>query len=217
MVGKVFTKAYWQDTWRYLTDFDREKSLAEKFEIIFGILAVNLLYIVFIINFLQFILPQSALQKYVYWGWMVNDADLQEQMRKALMKNWTVAIFFMVFLAPIWEEFAFRVYWFWNRLRERAKEASRECDRGFVAAQGRMPLWPLVVMSSIIFGLVHGGPINVLIQGVGGLFLSYAFLINNRSYLSAVILHALYNGMILLTIYIGSKSAIMALTLPYWL
>ena len=34
----------------------------------------------------------------------------------------------------------------------------------------------VMVVSSIIFGLIHGGPLNLVFQGVGGFFLSIIFL-----------------------------------------
>ena len=38
----------------------------------------------------------------------------------------------------------------------------------------RSSIW--ILISSIIFGYLHGGPINILVQGVGGVFLFIIFL-----------------------------------------
>lgn len=214
-MSSVFSREYWRNTWQYLTDFDREKTLPEKFCIVVGLLAANLLYVALILWVLNMVFSAETLQKYIFWGWLTGNNNVQSQLFDAVQYNWGIAIFFTMFLAPIWEEFVFRAYWFWKKLRKRDKEEMYM--KTFVAVKGRMPIWDFVVMSSMIFGICHGGPINILIQGVGGLFLAYAFLICRKSYLSAVLLHAGFNGMLLLAVYIGSQSALSALTLPYWL
>jgi membrane protease YdiL (CAAX protease family) len=52
---------------------------------------------------------------------------------------------------------------------------------------------PVIVISSFIFGLMHGSFYNVFIQGVIGVIASYVYLKNNYCYWSAVSYHALWN------------------------
>ena len=54
-----------------------------------------------------------------------------------------------------------------------------------------------VFATSVIFGLLHGSVLNVFLQGVGGLALSWVYLRNGKSYLSAVFTHALYNATVI--------------------
>jgi len=55
----------------------------------------------------------------------------------------------------------------------------------------------LIVVCGIAFGLAHGHPLNVFIQGFAGLMLGHLYLKNARSqlssYLSCVAVHAMYN------------------------
>jgi len=211
----ILKKETWVSSWRYLTDFDKEKTIGEKFGIVAGLLVLNLLYTFIIISVLQAICSETTLQKYIYWGWLTKSNDVQDKMYKVMQSNWGISVFFAVVLSPLWEELVFRTYWFWKKLRKRDKEAFY--NKAFTAEHGKMPIWDFVFFSSIIFGILHGGPINIPIQGVGGLFLAYCFLLCGRSYWSAVLLHAGFNGALLIVSYIGSKGAIVALTLPHWL
>jgi membrane protease YdiL (CAAX protease family) len=199
----------------WLTDFRPGKSVGEKFSVIVTVLLLNLLYIWGIISLLKFIFSQEKLAKYIYWGW-ASGQNVPDILYVSLIKSLALTLFFAVVLAPLWEELVFRAYWFWKKLRKRDKEEML-LPEDMRLKLGRMPIWDFVIFSSIIFGIAHGGPINILIQGVGGMFLSYVFLRNGRSYWSAVVLHALYNLTIILIAYNGSKSAIYALTMPYWL
>jgi membrane protease YdiL (CAAX protease family) len=91
------------------------------------------------------------------------------------------AFFFSVIFAPLWEELAFR-----HAPYLIAKKLNESLKVNFT--------WPIMILSSVIFGWGHGlGPISLLIQGVAGLALSYAYLKNNYSYWSSVIVHALWN------------------------
>lgn len=62
-------------------------------------------------------------------------------------------------------------------------------------------LWPVIILSSIVFGRIHGSWHNVFIQGLGGIVLSVAFL--KGGYVSSVIAHAVFNFVILVIIVIG--------------
>jgi membrane protease YdiL (CAAX protease family) len=85
-------------------------------------------------------------------------------------------IFFTCIFAPLWEELAFRVV---------------PIQLGLKIDPQIVPL--VIVLSSLLFGWGHGGVVNLLIQGVMGLVLSWVYVRNNYSYWSAVILHSLWN------------------------
>jgi membrane protease YdiL (CAAX protease family) len=91
-------------------------------------------------------------------------------------------IFFMgVISAPLWEEYAFRVF------------PQKVAGWAESAVPGTKMLIPLMVFTSIIFGYGHGGPIHIWIQGVAGLIFSYCYIKTNCSYWSSVCLHFLTN------------------------
>jgi membrane protease YdiL (CAAX protease family) len=91
-------------------------------------------------------------------------------------------IFFLACIfAPLWEEAVFRYF-----------------PIRWAYSMGNM-LTPMLVMSSMIFGLMHGSILNILFQGVGGLIISWVYL-KNGSYWWAVLSHALWNIMIIFAI-----------------
>ena len=60
-----------------------------------------------------------------------------------------------------------------------------------------------IAVCGIIFGWMHGSPLNVFIQGFVGLMLGWLFVKNYSSqwaaYFSCVIVHALYNFTVIMT------------------
>lgn len=52
----------------------------------------------------------------------------------------------------------------------------------------------IMFLVSLIFGFMHGGNINIFIQGIGGIGFSYLYL-KQRSYWSVVFVHFLWNFM----------------------
>lgn len=93
--------------------------------------------------------------------------------------GWTM-FFLAVVLAPLWEEAVFRYF---------PLSIAKGVDKKYT--------WPIVVLSSIIFGLAHGSVINILIQGVSGFLLAGVYIKNGFSYRSSVCYHALWNGMVM--------------------
>lgn len=87
--------------------------------------------------------------------------------------------FTTVILAPFWEEAVFRYF--------PITLARKLGVDNF--------LIPFMVLSSIIFGLGHGSPINILIQGAMGFVMACIYVKNGFSYWSTVTLHALWNFM----------------------
>jgi len=59
-----------------------------------------------------------------------------------------------------------------------------------------------------LFGFLHGGIMNVYIQGVAGFFFGWVYIKNGNSYWSAVITHSLHNTFLLVIIPILVKSYI---------
>jgi hypothetical protein len=93
--------------------------------------------------------------------------------------------FTAIIMAPLWEELAWRV-----------------APIKFAKALSPLLVWPVVLLSSIHFGLGHSSmyyPMQyaLLIQGVGGFILSWVYIKNNYSYWPNVLLHALINFMII--------------------
>jgi len=220
-MGKV--KQWFGRNWQFLTDFEIKtnadgsvikKSFTEKFTVVISTLFLDLLWVIGIIALLTYIFSPGTINKYSFWGWM-NGSVVAERLSVAINKSIWLSLFFAVLLAPLWEEFAFRYYWLKKKLRKIDKEKIESPE--LANKIGRIPIWETVVFTTIIFGIVHGGPINLLIQGVGGLVLSYVYLRNGRCFMSAVVLHALYNfTVIMFAYYSQSKTLLNAVTMPFW-
>jgi membrane protease YdiL (CAAX protease family) len=85
--------------------------------------------------------------------------------------------FFACIWAPLWEEAAFRY-------------APITIAKNF----GPQFLFPVIIISSVLFGWGHGsGPVSLLIQGVGGFLFSLLYIKNGFSYKSSVTAHFLWN------------------------
>jgi membrane protease YdiL (CAAX protease family) len=54
-------------------------------------------------------------------------------------------------------------------------------------------MWPVIVIVSALFGYLHGGFSNIIIQGVFGVVFSWVYINNGYSYWSSVVLHSLWN------------------------
>jgi len=86
-------------------------------------------------------------------------------------------IFRCCVFAPLWEELAFR-------------HAPILIAKEFGI---RRFLLPVLIISSILFGYLHGGPENVLIQGIYGFIFACVYVKNDFSYRSSVIIHSMWN------------------------
>jgi membrane protease YdiL (CAAX protease family) len=93
---------------------------------------------------------------------------------------WT--FFTAVVVAPLWEELAFRVI---------PIRVATQLDLKL----GTKLLWPIIGLSSIMFGLGHDSfwPFHLLFQGAMGVVFSYLYIKNNYSYWPNVLLHAMWN------------------------
>ena len=59
---------------------------------------------------------------------------------------------------------------------------------------------PTIILSSALFGWLHYGAASWPIQGVLGFILSIVYIKNGRSYWSAVALHAMWNGYVMIVL-----------------
>lgn len=93
-------------------------------------------------------------------------------------ETWFGSFFFACIFAPLWEEAVFRHF-------------ALTLVKG--SSNFKKNIVPIVILTSCIFGYLHGSIINMLIQGVAGLVLSAVYIRNGFSYWSSVSLHALWN------------------------
>jgi uncharacterized protein len=90
--------------------------------------------------------------------------------------------FSALILAPIWEEYVFR--------HIPLKWVSSFSNKDYT--------WAVMVISSVLFGLIHGGVYNIFIQGVVGMISAWLYFRNDKSYWSCVVYHMAYNMYIIL-------------------
>ena len=79
-------------------------------------------------------------------------------------------------IAPLWEELVFRV-------------APIKLAQVF----GPDTLWPIILISSALFGWGHGGVEGLIFQGVMGVIFCVLYIKNNYSYWHNVLFHGLWN------------------------
>ncbi len=84
-------------------------------------------------------------------------------------------IFFGLIFAPIVEEIVFRV----------PLKIVKKLDPDFMI--------PMIIISSAVFGWLHGGIIKLPIQGVIGAAIAWVYIRNGYCYWSAVTTHFLWN------------------------
>lgn len=91
--------------------------------------------------------------------------------------NFLYYFVFACVLAPLWEELAFR-----------------ELPAKIAKSINPIIVYPILLLSAIIFGWMHGyGVLSLLRQGVTGTAFSVVYVKNGYSYWSAVAVHALWN------------------------
>lgn len=101
--------------------------------------------------------------------------------------------FFVCILAPLTEEILFRALPIQFAQITAAVAAALGIEKC-----SRFTMWTCIGISGILFGWLHGSPLNILYQGMGGLLLAWLYVKNNNSYLSAVAAHFLWNFMLLI-------------------
>jgi len=102
-----------------------------------------------------------------------------------------VELFENIIFAPIWEEFVYR----WAPITF----VLTFFIRGRGPSISNKSLWPVIIISSYIFGWGHegNGIENLLLQGVGGIFMSILYIrTNNIKY--SILFHMIWNTFCLL-------------------
>lgn len=161
-------------------DFSRELSFREKCWNIAITLGVSAIWVIVMVIFMFGILGlaakdlQNAIQATITF-------KLADQLRAD--EDWLLIFFLACIMAPLWEECVFRysVIKFGQTLDQ------------LKVIWGASTLLPLILTSSIIFGILHGSVINILIQGFLGAAFCWLYLKNNNSYWSVVAAHAIWN------------------------
>ncbi|MFH1193373.1 MAG: CPBP family intramembrane glutamic endopeptidase [bacterium] len=181
---------------------EKDISFRVKLSLVFCMLAIDITYTFFIIMFLKRLYGQVAFQKKVFSVWqLVTDImkkpNFYDAVKISAKKSVWQSLFAGCLLAPIWEEYAFRIYWFTKTGRKRLKE-KLTLHPAHLDIIGILPYIGTMLFTSIIFGLVHGGALNIVLQGVGGFFLAYTYLRNGHSAWSAILQHSLFNFTLIL-------------------
>lgn len=92
---------------------------------------------------------------------------------------------FTCLIAPMWEELIYR----WLPLML-TRKIHRHTGHDYTIYA--------ILLSSAVFGIGHNNGIySILLQGVGGVILSYLFILNGYRYWYNVLAHALWNASIL--------------------
>lgn len=156
-------------------DFGKhEHSLFGNIKNVLTAYSFNLIWCIFIIAFLRIILNMT----------LVEIRGLMSM--QILAQGIGQAFFRAVVLAPIWEEAFYRI-------PLRAAVALEGKDSGNILETSIV--LPAILFSAISFGLAHGSVLNILIQGVSGLALSWVYL--KSGYKWAVLTHAMWNFMLM--------------------
>lgn len=159
-------------------------------------------------NFLQqwsFLAFQWSLDRYF-------EINFREFLQSSIQNNILFSSFTALIFAPFWEEGVFRKIWLGGKARKIDVENIRYWKEHKIT--GKRTYVNTFLLSSAIFGLVHGSPLNILIQGVGGMHLAYVYLRTGRCYWAAFALHALYNAVWIFFEYSSTwKNAIFAIML----
>ena len=124
-----------------------------------------------------------------------------------------MAFFLTCILAPLWEELAFRYvplslaksmeiilirsFSHKNQQNRRNHGLEYNCDQNIVYGnlKGTGFILPVMLLSSVVFGIIHGNVVNIMYQGVGGFI--FAWLMMKGGYWPAVIAHSTWNFMLM--------------------
>lgn len=163
--------------YRWFFDFSEELRPLKKFDNILYCLAFNFFWTFSISGFLRLLgHSEKALDEALSANILLNVLGPM-----AILGIPAFKLFFVCVVAPLWEEFVFRVFPL-NLHRT-----------GFLIKNYRLFLLHFSLFSSMLFGLLHGSPINLLFQSMAGFTLCWLYLKNNRSYVSIVATHAIWN------------------------
>lgn len=161
-----------------LFNFDHKHSLLGKIKNILFAWSINIFYILIAFSFLTWMFDVDSVTSWIQSTCFTSSYSLDTI---SLLYGNFAAFFMACIFAPIWEEAAFR--FFPIQLAKSSKDKAKI-------------LLPIVIISSIVFGICHGSIINIMIQGAGGFILAWVALKNN-DFWSSVIAHAIWNWMIM--------------------
>lgn len=161
-----------------LFDFDHKHTALGKAKNILFAWSINVFYTIIAFAFLTWMFDWNTVTNAVQ-STVFSTAYSLDNIR--LFFGDFATFFLACIFAPVWEEALFRYF--------PLSMAKASKNRAAV-------LLPIVVASSILFGLAHGSIINILIQGVSGFILAWVALKNN-DYWSSVIAHAIWNWQII--------------------
>lgn len=165
----------------FLFHFPEKPSLLKKVSNVLWAVYLEFLWAALMILFLTyaFNFPAFQLREVIQGNITVYAAE------KIFGPKMRYIFFFTCIMAPLWEESVFRYF------------AIRVGQLGDKLMGQSWLLFPMILVSSIVFGILHGSVLNILFQGFGGLVLCWLYLKNGNSYWSVVITHALWNFIII--------------------
>src|SRR4051812_14118933 len=156
------------------------KKLLEPLRNVLAIIAFNIIWIILIILFYKWLYNSTAILNVIpshglFGGFIMDQLDYGETAR---------SMFFIACIsAPVWEEAAFRY-------------APLTLAKDLLPQNKALPV--AVILSSIVFGWGHGGPLNIWVQGVFGLGQCWLFLKNKKyGYASCVFTHCFWNAFLM--------------------
>lgn len=170
----------------------RRRSPGELAWNVFATYGLSIFWVIIAIAVLKAALGQGSVfaqfpKVSVIFSWLPHFPQVEE----VLAKNFGLSIFMTLAFAPFVEEAIFRML-----------------PLTFVV--GRHPdkvRAVVIVICGIFFGMAHGHPLKVFIQGFLGMMLGFLYVKNHNSqfkaYISCVIVHAMYNYTILMVSVLG--------------
>jgi len=179
LVFLIQARSIMRGFWNWVFDFDEKPRWGRKLVNILLVLIAELSWVAFASTILDLTVGRSVLQDWSYFSALGIDKVA------LLSKSLGASLFYACVLAALWEEAAFRGW------------VIETCKRLFQGDRRALLYW--VLLASILFGILHGGVVNIIFQGVGGLMLSYIYLKNGSCIWSAIIMHSLYNLVLILT------------------
>jgi len=146
-------------------------SFWQKFKNLLYIFALNIIWIGMVFSFFSWLQPGADVRTLL-------DVPPMEK----VMFNPLAVFFWSCIFAPFWEELVFRYF-----PAKLAKAIDPGNKHRFMIA--------MIFFSSIIFGLAHGSVANIIVQGVGGMFLFWIYQKNGLFW--AWVSHFLWNFMVI--------------------
>jgi membrane protease YdiL (CAAX protease family) len=179
-----------EDFFREMFEFSKPHVPFTKFLNIMAVFTINILWLAFVFAFLVCVggLNKNQVLQMIT---VTITTNVVEQITTLKISAFSPPLmFFLVcILAPLWEEFCFRVTPIkFSQFLESLAIKLGVPKNGIVAI--------FAISFAIFFGILHGNAFNICIQGVSGLLFCWLYLRNNNSYLSVVLAHAIWNFMI---------------------